>query len=799
MIDTKTLATLEFNKVVERLAAKTETSLGNEHALALLPSSNYVEVLRRQQLTAEGRILLELQPTISLHATHDVREQVAQARLGHMLQPTELIAIQATLLLAQNTQATVSRLRTRLPLLTNILDQIPSFQAVIAEISRCLNQKAEVVDEASPDLGSLRRRSRQSHDRLTKCLQKVLNSSTGRQATQDSIITLRNGRYVIPIKSEMRSQVDGIVHDTSSSGATLFIEPLEAVGLGNMWHELQLEEEREIQRILRNLSTVTGKDSDRIADTVNILADLDLVLAIARLAEAMGCTELPHRNGDQDWLLPRPGALKLIGARHPLLTDPVIGIDLSVGHANNKNDHANEYIALLITGPNTGGKTVALKTAGLLALMAQAGLAVPASGDSSLPVLDSIHADIGDEQSIEQSLSTFSSHMINITSILKNISGNSLVLLDELGAGTDPSEGSALARAILRYLLRKGCLTIATTHHDSLKAFAHVTPEIMNGCVEFDPKTLAPTYHLSIGLPGQSNAIAIASRLGVDKTILIDARQALSPEHKEIESLIANLRDQRQAAEDDRQAQATALEQTKEDQHRLENMLVELETEKDRLLADTSQQLEAELDQARAQINLSLKEIDLAKPASVEVAQEKLVPAERSAELIASQRNQKPQHQSTLPPITIGDLLWLRDSAGNKLSHPGEALSESANGEIEVLLGALRAKVNLTDIDRVEKMPAEKQIKQTPPVPTTSSEVSVRGMTVEEAFQVIDGYLDSVFLAELPMVRIIHGKGTGTLRRSIRKKLSKHPLVKSLASAEQKDGGDGVTIVEMTG
>ena len=803
MTSPKTLVTLEFNKIIERVAVLAETPPGHQLVQTLLPSADYSEVLRRQRLTAEGRRFIEMKPNISLAAARDVRELVRQAALGHILDTAELLEVHVTLSLARSTSNTINRLRVHLPLLAAIADRIADFTDLTAEVNRCVNQRTEIVDSASPALAEVRHQARQAHDKLTAHLQRILNSSAGRQAAQEPIITLRDGRYVIPVKADMRSHVPGVVHDVSSSGATVFLEPLTTVELGNAWRELQLEEEREVQRILRDLSALVGEDCDYIVAAIDTLALIDLALAKARLAETMGCANLPYADHDQSWLVQRPEALRLVNARHPLLTGNVVPISLWVGSSGpGKSQGPDEagtdgdYSAVLITGPNTGGKTVALKTAGLLVLMAQAGLAVPADEGSRIPVFDAVYADVGDEQSIEQSLSTFSSHMSNIIAVLRNVSDNSLVLLDELGAGTNPGEGAALAQAILHHLLDVGCLTLATTHHDSLKAFAHNTPKIMNACAEFDPETLAPTYKLSIGVPGRSNALAIAGRLGMVPNILDDARQTLSPDHLQVQSLVADLQRQRQAAEADRLAQASARDQAEALSQHLAEKVAALEAEREHLLERTSREMEEELAQARAQLREALREVERDERSSLEAAQQRLPVVEQRIERLGEQHRQKRKRQSEpLPAIQPGDQLWLHD-----LSQPGEAISAPIDGEVEVRLGALRAKVKLADVERVEKLSptSPSSIVRPPATPAPQPEIAVRGMTVEEAFLVIDQYLDAAFLAGLSRVRIVHGKGTGTLRRAVRGTLSKHPLVKSLASAEQKDGGEGVTVVEMT-
>ncbi len=842
----KSLHTLEYDKIIARLAALCETDAGRALAEALLPSPDYPDVLRRQRLTAEARRLLDMKPGISLAPARDVRAPVHQAALGHVLEPPELLDVHATLTLARSLRDTIGRLRVHLPLLAEIAEAIApagggpvsggDFRDLLSEIARCINPRAEVVDAASPVLAQLRHDSRQAHDRLSRRLQQLVASPAARGAIQEPIVTLRDGRYVVPVKAEMRSQLPGIVHDVSSSGATVFLEPLETVEMGNAWRELLAEEEREVQRILRDLSARVGGRAEDIAAAVDALAGIDLCLAKARLGHALGAREIPHEGHDQPWLLKKPGALLLIDARHPLLKGDVVPISVWVGQGGptsnlrpptsqatepGTKNQAQEspgareaptsnlqsptsFSVLLITGPNTGGKTVALKTVGLLALMAQAGLPIPAGAGSRLPAFDAVYADIGDEQSIEQSLSTFSSHIGNIISILAATTPGSLVLLDELAAGTDPTEGAALAKAILSHLLRTGCLAVATTHHGELKAFAHVTPGVTNASVEFDPETLSPTYRLHIGLPGQSNALAIAQRLGMPPDVLEQARDSIDPDRLAVESLIVDLHRQREASESARATQEAAARAAERARDRVTRELAALDANRDRLLERTRQEMEGELAQARGRLRDALRELERAerlsvfeRAAAVEAAHKEVEAVEESVKKI--ERRRRRPRSGPLPAIEPGDRLYLRD-----LPLPGEAIStpDPTSGELEVKLGALRARISLGQIERVEK---GKGKEETAPVPfpishflsPISPELDLRGLSVDEALPLIDQRLDEAFRAGVGQLRLVHGKGTGTLRRAVRQMLSKHPLVRSHAPAEPRNGGDGVTVVEL--
>jgi DNA mismatch repair protein MutS2 len=513
-VDEHALRVLEFDKVLDRLARLTAFAGGHERALALRPTPSYDEALRRQRRLAEALSLRASRAVLGLNGASDVRPAVEKSSLGGVLDTHELGAVAETQRVAQEARATLERTAASLPLLGALGKRLTDLPRLVAEIGRSIDARGEVADAASAALSLVRRDIRIAHDRLHAKLQEFLASAGARLAVQESIVTLRDGRYVVPIKADFRGEVRGIVHDVSSSGATLFIEPLAVVDLANRWRELQIEERHEVERVLRQLSALVGEAAPALLANYDALAELDLVLAAARLHADLGrdgAECLPRAGEDATaWLTEDATSLDLREARHPLLSAPV-PISLDLGAAGR---------VLLVTGPNTGGKTVALKTVGLLALMAQSGLPVAAAASSRLPVFAAVLADIGDEQSIEQSLSTFSGHLRNLIGILARAGNRSLILLDELAAGTDPAEGSALAKAIIQYLLRAGALTIATTHHGELKLFAHATAGVRNAAVEFDPETLAPTYRIAIGVPGRSNALAIAARLGLDAEII---------------------------------------------------------------------------------------------------------------------------------------------------------------------------------------------------------------------------------------------------------------------------------------
>ncbi|HHX44961.1 MAG TPA: endonuclease MutS2, partial [Chloroflexi bacterium] len=546
MMEDRYLATLEYVKITHQLAAHTAFSAGRALALALRPSADPEEVRLRLQETTEAKALLSKRSDVSVGGARDVRPLMRRAALEAMLQPTELLEIRVTLLSARNLRSVLLRLEAEYPLLAARAEGLEPLPEVIEAIGSCLDDEGRVLDTASPALARIRHEVAVAHDRLLERLRRIVSAGRNAPYLQEPIVTERNGRYVIPVKTEYKGRIQGIVHDQSSSGATLFIEPLETVELNNYWHELQLQERHEVERILSELTALVGQEAKTITRNVEILAELDLALAKGQYSFELHA--VPAELTPAAWPLapddaelpPGRQPLHLIKARHPLLPrETVVPIDVYLGGTKT---------VLVITGPNTGGKTVSLKTVGLLAAMSQAGLHIPAADGSRLPVFTGIYADIGDEQSIEQSLSTFSSHMTRIIAILRQADQGALVLLDELGAGTDPVEGSTLAQALIDTLLAKGCLTICSSHYSQLKLYAFSTPRVENASVEFDVETLAPTYVLTIGLPGRSNALAIAQRLGLDDAIVAQARAMLSAEDLQADAQLARVRAASEAA-----------------------------------------------------------------------------------------------------------------------------------------------------------------------------------------------------------------------------------------------------------
>jgi DNA mismatch repair protein MutS2 len=794
-MDPKHLHTLEYDKILERLAKHTAFSAGRDLALALRPTTDLQEAIHWQHATSEACRLIELKGGMSVGGALDVRPLVGRAVRSVTLLPTELLEIRDTLRAGKSLRQTLTRMSGQFPLLAQEAERIEECTHVVSEISRCLNDRGEVVDAASTRLARIRTELRAAHDRLLEKLNRIMQSSETSSLLQEAIVTQRGGRYVLPLRSEFKGRLQGIVHDQSASGATLFVEPLATVELNNQWRELQLDEQREVDRILAALTDLVGQESLFIARTVEALATLDLHFAKALYAEELrgsepklvGFSPRAEREIDGEQIPASPGAtIRLAQARHPLLSpETVVPIDVTFDES---------FFVLVVTGPNTGGKTVSLKTVGLLSLMAQSGLHIPALDCSTLTVFDSVYCDIGDEQSIEQSLSTFSSHMRNIISILDRADSQSLVLLDELGAGTDPVEGSALARAELSHLVGRRITSLATTHYSELKLYAQVTPGVENASVEFNLETLSPTYELTIGLPGRSNAFAIASRLGLPQLIVEEARSLVAPETIEADQLLGEIKQAHREAQQTQAAASATLQEARANEELLRVKLADLDAAKIDILAEARETAQKELDELRRelrQIRGRFEPTTTARQAAAE--------AEAELDEIEADLPPVPKPAPAAPPreaIQVGDTIWIRP-----IKAKGEVV-ELGNGSVVVMVGHFRLNAGLGDIEFRSRPPKSADAQPgvgvaVPVMPSPGSELDLRGMRVEEVLPRLEKYMDDAFMAGLPMVRIIHGKGTGTLRRVVREALDGHPLVGSFASGAQNEGGDGVTVAKM--
>ncbi|HLZ24692.1 MAG TPA: endonuclease MutS2 [Ktedonobacterales bacterium] len=783
---TKSVATLEYPKIIERLVRECAFSASKELAQQLTPSADVDEVRRRLSYTTEALRLMDLRPDAGVRGARDVRPDIVAAELGAMLTPGDLIDVLVTLRASGYVAKIITRLDDSFPLLKALAVDMPSRPALESHIEESISEDGEVLDSASPDLRRLRSEIRGAQQRLQERLGTLVNEF--RSALQEPIITMRSDRYVLPVRAEARGQVKGIVHDQSGSGATVFVEPLVVVEMNNRLRQLHIAERQEVERILTELSAEVAKDGPYVRLAVELLAELDLHLAKARYASLINASE-PKMNTQ--------GRLKLVAARHPLLTGKVVPIDFRLGE---------EFTMVVITGPNTGGKTVALKTVGLLCLMAQAGLHIPARDDSELPVYQDVFSDIGDEQSIEQSLSTFSSHLSRIVEILRDATPGCLVLLDELGAGTDPSEGSALARAILTHLSERGVETIATTHYSELKVFAHERPGIANASVEFDVETLSPTYRLSIGLPGRSNALAIATRLGLPQEIVGHAREFLGSEGVAMETLLQDLQADRSAAADERYHLSMERAEAEHQRRELERQRAELEDERVRILNDARTRARRELESVQAELARIRTQV-----ARQQIAPEKLSALRSQTQRleekttpvpprVSRRRVEEPAETVLAGPLAIGDTVRIQ-SMGQR----GELLSlPDAKGEVEVQLGALKMRVRTGEVERLSKRQARGSDNQAVitlppprPVETPDLQLDLRGWRVDDSLAAVDKYLNDAYLAGMPFVRILHGKGTGALRQAVREQLAHHPLVRSFEPAPANEGGEGITIVNI--
>jgi DNA mismatch repair protein MutS2 len=826
-MDERSIELLEYPEVRERLASYAAFAPSRRLAQALVPSADPVVVRRRLDETDEARWLLGERPDVGIGGARDVGAHIERAARGGRLEPTDLLAVGETLVAAARLSDALREQPK--PLLHELYRSIAPLPALRLRLETAIEPGGQIADAASPQLGGLRRAVRVAYERLRARLDSLVHSELS-GALQEPIVTLRNGRYVVPVKAEARGRVRGIVHDQSGSGQTLFVEPLVAVDLANAWREAQLAATAEEERILDELSAEVGGQREGLVATLDALARFDHWMCRARLAEEMDAIRAEPSRGRE---------VVLLSARHPGLTGTVVPIDLRLG---------GDYTALVVTGPNTGGKTVALRTVGLLALMHQAGLHIPVAPGSTLPVFRDVLADIGDEQSVAQSLSTFSGHLRTIIRIVGLAGEGTLVLLDELGAGTDPTEGSALAQALLDHFIRAGALVIATTHYADLKTYAHNTPEARNASVEFDVATLAPTYRLSIGLPGTSQAFSIAERLGLAPELVADARSRLSSAEQEFEATLASIRDagsriseaEARASEAERKARA-ALDEAEEERRRAR-------TERNAVLAE-----------ARRQADLSIGAIE-AEVAEIRgaLARETLTEArlDRATQRLEARRSAIPHSGPPLPTSTPSTRTW---HVGDRAVAPGgwdgiiraidaergRASLEVGGMRLGVDLGTLRAPGEAPPQDLAERAPPEgaagrRPAPSSPPPPrsgrrgdfgpasggrtsagaaargsgvavattragrssaggagTVASSLDLRGARVDEALELLDAYLDRAAHADAGRVTIVHGHGSGAMRDAVRVMLDGHPLVREWRPGDRGEGGDGATIVTL--
>lgn len=789
----KALKTLEYNKIIDKLTEFAGSALAKEMCRNLQPSTDLYEIQALQKETSDALSRIYQKGAVSFRGVRDIRGSIKRLEIGAIIGINELLSICSLLDVCSKVKA-YSR-NDRDPDFEDSLEAM--FQAlqpltpVSSEIRRCIASEEELNDDASPALFKIRRSMRQINDKVHAQLQTMVNGSA-RTYLQDAVVTMRNGRYCIPVKAEHRGQIPGMIHDQSSTGSTLFVEPMAVIKLNNDLRELELKEEKEIEMILATLSARCAEETEALRDDLDLLTKLDFIFARAQLSRSMNGTQ-PDFNEE--------GRILIKKGRHPLLDKKkVVPIDIQLG---------KDFELLIITGPNTGGKTVSLKTVGLFTLMGQAGLHIPAFDHSELSVFHEIFADIGDEQSIEQSLSTFSAHMTNTVSILKEADNRSLVLFDELGAGTDPTEGAALAIAILSNLHRRGSRVMATTHYSELKVFALSTPGVENGCCEFDVETLRPTYRLLIGVPGKSNAFAISQKLGLSQDIIEEAKTHLTKQDEDFEDLLADLEQKRVTIEQERDQINSYKEEIRELKQRLESKQEKLDLSRDKILREANEQARNILQEAKDYADTTIRNFQkYGKAAGVsakdmEKERGKLREKMSTVDKKLSAKNAAPKKshkQLTAKDLHIGDSIKVLS-----LNLKGTVSTlPDAKGNLFVQMGILRSQVNIRDLEKLDdtvitggnfSKTGSGKIKMSKSA-SVSTEINLLGKTVDEAIMELDKYLDDAYIAHLPSVRIVHGKGTGALRKGVHNYLRRQKHVKSYRLGEFGEGDAGVTIVE---
>ena len=800
-MNSKALRILEYHKIINLLVDKASSAPGKELCQKLEPMTNLSEIEEAQKQTADAFTRLVKGGRIHFSGNKDITFSIKSLEIGSALSASELLKISASLACATRAKAFARSEHDE-----EIEDSLQAYFANLEpltplqnEINRCIISEEEIADDASSTLKHIRRSINLTNEKIHNQLTNMVNGSC-RTYLQDAVITMRNNRYCIPVKAEHKGNVPGMIHDQSATGSTLFIEPTVIVNLNNQLKELAMQEQEEIEKILATLSASAGEYTEALANNYRLLTKLDFIFAKAGLAVDMNASR-PLFNNDR--------YINIRKGRHPLLDKKkVVPIDINLG---------KDFDLLVVTGPNTGGKTVSLKTVGLFTLMGQSGLHIPALDRSELGVFTEVYADIGDEQSIEQNLSTFSAHMTNTISILKNADENSLCIFDELGAGTDPTEGAALAIAILKHLHDRGIRTMATTHYSELKVFALTTSYVENACCEFDVETLRPTYRLLIGIPGKSNAFAISSKLGLPDEIIESAREHISEEDESFEDLLADLESSRRTIENERNEIQSYKAEIASLKQKLEQKQERLDSQKDKILREANEEARKILQDAKdvadetirnfqnANLNkTSIKEMEKARTK----VRDKI--SEKNAKLSA--QAPKPTHKILKPnQIKPGDMVKVVSMGlkGTVSSKP------DAKGDLFVQCGIIRSKVNIKDLVLINEdaMPGVANYKKSfggagsakssgsgrigmSKTATISTEINLLGKTVDEAIAELDKYLDDAYLSHAPSVRIVHGKGTGALRQAVQQHLKRISYVKSFHLGEYGEGDAGVTIAE---
>ncbi|MFB7139797.1 endonuclease MutS2 [Gottfriedia sp. NPDC056225] len=781
----RTLRVLEYEKIKEQLLKHASSSLGKERIKNLLPSTDYDEVVELHESTDEAVKVIRLRGNVPLGGLTDIRMQVKRADIGGMLSPSELIAISGVTYAGRQMIRFIEGLiesEVEIPYLESLSEQIIPLLELDKNIKAAIGDNGEVLDDASVALRMIRGQVRTAEARIREKLESLTRGSNAQKMLSDSIVTIRNDRFVIPVKQEYRHAYGGIVHDQSSSGQTLFIEPQAIVTLNNSLQEAKVKEEQEIEKILMALTGQVAEASEDLLQNVKILAEMDFLFAKANYSHAIKASK-PILNNERYF--------KLKKARHPLIPrDVVVANDIELG---------KEYTTIVITGPNTGGKTVTLKTIGICVLMAQSGLQIPALDGSEICVFEQVFADIGDEQSIEQSLSTFSSHMVNIVDILKHVNHNSLVLFDELGAGTDPGEGAALAISILDEVSDYGARVVATTHYPELKAYSYNREQVMNASVEFDVETLSPTYRLLIGVPGRSNAFEISRRLGLSNRVIEKARNHVSEESNEVENMIASLETSRKGAETEWKEAEDFRKESERIFKDLQKQMMEFYDHRDELYRGAQEEAKKRVKVAQQEAEDIIKELRELKNSQLSsIKDHELIEARTRLEGAIPYAPKK-----AIPQAAPKKQKKLREGDEVKVisfNQKGTLLDKISEGEWQVQLGIIKMKVKESDIEYIS---SPKEVKERTVTSVKGKdfhvnlELDLRGERYEDALIRVEKYIDDALLAGYPRINIIHGKGTGALRQGVQEYLKKHRAVKTYRYGAASEGGIGVTVVDL--
>lgn len=789
----KVLHTLEYNKILDQLTEYAFSADAKSRCQKLRPITDRAQIEQLQQQTSDALSRLFKYGSLSFSGVTDIRDSLKRLEIGGALSAIELLRVCSLLESAKRAKAFArSQEDNDQPddSLTGLFAGIEPLTPLCDEIRRCIPSEDEIADDASSTLHSIRRSMRGMNDKIRAQMNSMINNTTTRSYLQDTVITMRDGRYCLPVKAEAKSLVPGMIHDQSSTGSTLFIEPMAVVNLNNEYKELQLREQEEIEVILAGLSNLTASYATQLLADYELLTELDFIFARAAFAQTYNGVA-PLFNDD--------GRIHIRKGRHPLL-DPkkVVPIDIRLGE---------DFRLLIVTGPNTGGKTVSLKTVGLLTLMGQSGLHIPASERSELGIFDEVFADIGDEQSIEQSLSTFSSHMVNIIRILEQVNDRSLVLFDELCAGTDPTEGAALAISILSKLHLYGARIMATTHYSELKVYALSTPGVENACCEFDVATLSPTYRLLIGIPGKSNAFAISEKLGLPSDLITDAKGCISKSEGDFEDLIADLEKSRSTIEREQleiNQYKAEIESLKE---KLEQKQERLDSSRDKILREANEQAYNILKEAKDVADETIRNFNKYGKAGAPVSEMEKERTKLRGKMDKAAQKMSEQKKASVPNHNVPKKLRIGDSVKViSMNLKGTVHSlPNAKGDLYVQMGILRSLVNINDLILLEEdaAPGTKKFQKTSAgkikmskSASVSTEINLIGKTTDEAIPLLDKYLDDAYLAHLPSVRIVHGKGTGALRNAVQAHLKRLKYVKSFHLGEFGEGDAGVTIAE---